>query len=157
MRLTPEQIKGVRIGCVSKITNPDFRILTDLLDTIDALTAERDAARGQTLREIAKLECPMCAQGNVPETMESVERGTYYWHHFGNLSRECSASKIQAILALSPDAIRRAEEREAQVAAEAWLSGHLEHCRLPDCPRVAELRAAIPASGQAEAKETGSR
>jgi hypothetical protein len=75
----------------------------------ESRAAERDAARGDALREIAKLECPMCAQGNVPETMESTERGTYYWHHFGNLSRECGASKIQAILALDPSAVKAAE------------------------------------------------
>ena len=50
--------------------------------------------RQQALEEACAALCEHCRIAE-PRTIESDERGTYYWHDFGNLSMECQASKVR--------------------------------------------------------------
>jgi hypothetical protein len=100
MKLTPERMIELR--------DPDkwsAQDSLDALDTIDALTAERDVvARGQALRDAA---AEAEDQDKIPMSKGIAKR----------------------ILALSPDAIRRAEEHDqrtrekyrADLIVEGWI------------------------------------
>jgi hypothetical protein len=56
MRLTPEQELIVRAKMWDKVLPPEIaQAFRDYADTIDALTAERDAARGEALRDAAEV------------------------------------------------------------------------------------------------------
>jgi hypothetical protein len=162
MRLTLEQIAAIRLRVSEHVEEyPNMGgDMPDLLDTIDVITAERDVARGRALLDAAAIAAkePRVWDKEAPPPQQRI----------------CAK-----ILALSHDAIRRAEEHEPpeswmcpgalvehdkQVAAEArrdesewWHASDIYaphhpvcHCSCHKCLRLKANRlAALPVSGQA--------
>ena len=53
MILTNQQVEGLRIGVVSRITTPDFELISNLLDTIADLTRQHDTAHAVAIQAVA--------------------------------------------------------------------------------------------------------
>jgi hypothetical protein len=112
MRLTPEQIEQQREFLRAKPWTADS-LAANMLDTIDALTAEkkaaverlraeRDAARGEALREAAVL----CIEEywKIDVTQREYENG--------DQPQVIAEALSKHILALDPSAVKAAEEHK---------------------------------------------